>query len=189
MCRKKLYNVWYTMNSRCYRKNCIAYKNYGARGITICREWKSNFDNFYNWAINNGYSENLSIDRIDNNKGYSPENCRWVDRKVQANNQRSNCLITYNGKTQTMKQWADELGINYSRLRSRLNTYNLSVDKAFKKVNLHELLINYKGKKQNLKNWCDELELNYGSIKSRIQRGWNPIKALETPIKINKGVK
>lgn len=175
------------MNSRCYRKNCIAYKNYGARGITICEEWKSNFDNFYNWAINNGYSENLSIDRIDNNKGYSPENCRWTTKKVQANNQRSNCLITYNGKTQTMKQWADELGINYSTLRSRLNTYDLSVDKAFKQVNLHDLLINYKGKNQNLKNWCDELGLNYSSIKSRIQRGWNPIKALETPTKINRG--
>ena len=69
MSRKKLYGVWYTMNSRCYRVNCIGFKNYGARGITICEEWKNNFEKFYVWAIQNGYKEGLTIDRIDNNKG------------------------------------------------------------------------------------------------------------------------
>ena len=186
MSRKKLYGIWYTMHSRCYRENCISFKNYGARGITICEEWRNSFERFYEWAIKNGYNESLSIDRIDNSKGYSPDNCRWATRKEQANNQRSNHLITYNGRTQTMKQWAEELGITYTCLRSRINTYKYSIEKAFEISNLHEVSITYKGKTQNLKTWCRELELNYGSIRSRIVRGWDPIKALEKPLKIVK---
>jgi len=183
MSRKRLYGIWYTMKTRCYKEKCINYKNYGGRGITVCNEWQSDFENFYNWALENGYVEGLSIDRIDNNKGYSPENCRWATRIEQANNQRSNHLITYNGKTQTLKQWADELKIPYTSLKSRINNYNFPIEKAFEKTNFKQLRITYNNKTQNLKEWCNELGVKYSTVKSRIQRGWGPIKALETPTK------
>lgn len=119
----RLYNTYSHMKERCYNKHNKHYKDYGARGIIICNEWKDDFQAFYDWSINNGYKDNLTIDRIDNNKGYSPSNCRWVNAKTQANNRRSNIYLTYNGKTQTISQWSDELGIPRGRIYMRKNKY------------------------------------------------------------------
>lgn len=115
----RLYKIYYNMKTMCYNKNSTRYSDWGGRGIGVCDEWLNDFMSFYNWAINNGYNDTLTIDRIDNNKGYSPSNCRWVTNQEQSNNRRSNINITYNGKTQTMTQWAEELGINYNTLRMR----------------------------------------------------------------------
>lgn len=88
MAYSKLYKVWQGMKTRCYNKNFMYYCNYGGRGITICDEWKSNFSNFYEWSINNGYEEGLTIDRINNDGNYEPSNCRWVTRAEQNRNKR-----------------------------------------------------------------------------------------------------
>jgi hypothetical protein len=108
----KLSDVYYAMKKRCYSPKSISYKNYGLRGITVCDEWLGDKGslNFYRWAIDNGYKEGLSLDRIDNEKGYSPENCRWATRQQQNDNKRTSRLLTYNGETKTMTQWARMLG-------------------------------------------------------------------------------
>jgi hypothetical protein len=108
------------MKERCNNPNSIEFASYGGRGIKLCPEWENDFNSFYIWAKANGYTDSLSIDRIDNNKGYEPENCRWADRITQANNKRTNHYLTYNGKTQSIAQWAREIGLSQSCLRHRI---------------------------------------------------------------------
>lgn len=127
----KLFKVWRGMKDRTLNKNDKHYKNYGNRGIKICNEWLEDFKCFYDWALNNGYKEGLTIDRINVNGNYEPNNCRWITWKEQQNNRTNNHYITYKGETHTMKQWSELLGIKYTTLSMRLNKYNWSVGKAF----------------------------------------------------------
>ena len=94
-----LHGIWNGMKIRCYDKNRKQYKNYGGRGIEVCDEWKNDFKAFYDWAMANGYQKGLSIDRIDNDGDYCPENCRWADNFTQANNSRQCHYIQYDGRT------------------------------------------------------------------------------------------
>ena len=114
----RLYRIWCDMRDRCNNPNTENYKHYGGRGITVCDEWNASdgFSSFHNWAISNNYAENLTIDRIDNNKGYSPDNCRWVTPKEQALNTRRNHRIAFNGKNLTISEWANELGFSRDSL-------------------------------------------------------------------------
>lgn len=114
---KKLYDTWLNMKSRCYKKNNKRYKDYGARGITICEDWKNDFVNFYTWAINNGCKKGLSLDRINNDGNYEPKNCKWSTNYEQANNTRRNNKITYNNETHTLTQWMKITGL---RIDTRL---------------------------------------------------------------------
>lgn len=118
------------MKNRCSNKKDKYFKNYGGRGIKVCDEWKNDFMNFYNWAMANGYDDNLTIDRTDNDGDYCPENCKWVDRKEQMRNMRRNRILEYKGKKQTMVQWAEELNIPYYILNGRINQYGWSVKDA-----------------------------------------------------------
>lgn len=108
------------MKRRCYDKNLYAYKNYGARGITVCDEWVESFETFRDWANANGYKQGLTIDRIDNNKGYSPDNCRWTTIKVQCNNRRTNHILTLNKESHTISEWSEIVGIPRSVLLGRI---------------------------------------------------------------------
>ena len=127
----RLYTIWSRMKQRCYDKNYTEYDNYGGRGIFVCNEWKNSFENFYLWAIENGYSDALTIDRIDNNQGYAPNNCRFVNRTVQANNTRQNHRITYKDVTLTLAEWCKILNLPYHTIKKRLNTSGWSVSEAF----------------------------------------------------------
>ena len=115
----RIYNIYCGIKARCYNKNNPRYKDYGERGIIMCYEWLHDFMSFYNWTMSHGYKEDLTIDRIDNDKGYSPSNCRWVDSKTQNNNQRSNVRLTYKGITKTMSEWANDLGVPYRTIGYR----------------------------------------------------------------------
>lgn len=130
MKRTRLYNIWCNIKSRCYNKNNKDYVDYGNRGIKLCPEWVNSFIAFYDWSISHGYSDNLTIDRIDNNKGYSPDNCRWVDMKTQNNNTRHNHLLTFNGETHTMKEWAEIINVPYTTLASRINILHWDIKRA-----------------------------------------------------------
>ena len=108
------------MIRRCYKQDDPAYHNYGGRGIAVCDEWVKSVESFYVWAMNNGYKDNLSIDRIDNNGDYCPDNCRWADEQTQSNNRRSNIHVTINGNTQNITQWCKQFGISSGRIFARI---------------------------------------------------------------------
>ena len=125
-----IYKRWGSMKNRCNNPNSIAYERYGGRGIKVCEEWDKSFQSFYKWAIENGFEENLTLDRIDNNKEYFPENCRWVTTKIQNRNCSRNHFVTYNGKTQCIADWSDETGIRRDTLLYRLN-HCKNIDEVF----------------------------------------------------------
>lgn len=116
----RIYYIWTSMIQRCYNPKAGSYRLYGAKGVTVCDEWRRDAASFFAWAADNGYSDDLSIDRLDNSKGYSPDNCRWVTMKTQQNNRSTNKLLTHDGKTLTLSQWAETIGLNPRSLESRL---------------------------------------------------------------------
>ena len=130
--KTRLHNIWYLMRYRCNVPNCKAYKNYGGRGIKVCPEWDDGVQgylNFKKWALDNGYNDNLSIDRIDNDRNYEPCNCRWVDDETQCNNKRTNVFLECDGEVHTISQWARITGIPMKALHSRIK-YGWAVDDA-----------------------------------------------------------
>lgn len=130
----KIYYAWHSMLERCYNPRNGNFRNYGARGITVCDEWRNDIQAFYKWAMQNGYDKqaeglSCSIDRIDVNGNYEPNNCRWVNQVVQANNRRTNKLFVYKGNTYTMAELARKTGVNYGLLKNRL-LHGWAVDMA-----------------------------------------------------------
>ena len=118
--KERLYETWKNMKRRCYNPTNKRAKFYAEKCVTVCDEWRDDYLAFRSWALANGYNDTLKIDRIDNDGDYCPENCRWATDKVQANNQSRNRLLTYNGETLTMAQWADKLGYSYSAINHRV---------------------------------------------------------------------
>lgn len=116
----RLKKIFQGMKKRCYNHNTPGYMYYGVRGIQICDEWLHDFQAFYEWAMANGYEDHLTIDRINVNGNYEPSNCRWATKLEQSNNTRANVFISYNGKTQTISEWARELNIHVHTLENRL---------------------------------------------------------------------
>ena len=126
----RLHDTWGNMKKRCYNPKYYEFDDYGGRGITVCDEWKNDFQVFYDWAMSHGYRDDLTIERSDVDGSYSPDNCKWATKKEQANNKRNNIKITYKGKTQNLKQLTDELGLNYKKIWKRINVFGWTIEKA-----------------------------------------------------------
>lgn len=129
----RIHSIWSSMKGRCYNTNDARYSDYGGRGITVCDEWRNDFFAFYSWAMENGYSDDMTIDRIDNDRGYSPENCRWVDNRTQARNRRTNINITIGNATKTLTEWCEIFELPYSQIHARYERNGfISLDDLFK---------------------------------------------------------
>ena len=115
----RIYRIWKSMISRCFFSSSKDYKNYGGRGITVCDEWKNNVTAFYEWAMENGYTDELTIDRIDPNKDYCPENCRWIPLEYQNRNKRNTVFVSYQGKLMSLSEASELSGIKYVTLFRR----------------------------------------------------------------------
>lgn len=118
--REPLYDRWQAMISRCYQPKFIEYELYGGRGISVCDEWRKSYVSFRDWALKNGFNRSLSLDRIDTNGNYSPENCRWITRKEQNNNKRNNHRVLFRGEMLSISQISDVTGLPYETIKCRI---------------------------------------------------------------------
>lgn len=127
----RLYSIRKGMLERCYNPNSIGYERYGGRGIKVCEEWIKNYLSFKDWALNSGYEDGLTIDRIDNDGDYCPENCRWASLVTQANNKKSVPKYEYQGESHSISEWARILNMPRELLKDRITRLNWDVEKAF----------------------------------------------------------
>ena len=118
--KTRLFRILQYVKGRCYNQNNSAYQYYGGRGISVCQEWRESFVTFRDWALANGYSDDLTLDRIDADGNYEPSNCRWVDRKTQMRNQRDSLKYTIDGITRNLADWCDIYNVPYERTRHRV---------------------------------------------------------------------
>lgn len=178
----KLYKVWSGMRQRCENHKTPCFKNYGGRGIKVCEEWSESFEIFYEWAMNNGYKEGLTLDRVDVNGNYEPNNCKWATRKEQSRNTRKTIYATVNNITKDLNTWADELGVSRETLYRRVHKLHWTPEEAV--IGKHKNITQYTayGMSKSLKEWAEYLDMNLSTLESRIYNGWSIEKAITTPI-------
>lgn len=143
----RLYHCWSNMKFRCNNPDKREAKYYHNKGITYCEEWET-YRNFEEWALNNGYSDNLTLDRIDNSKGYNPSNCRWITAAEQQRNKTNNLFFTHNGETKTLTEWSRDTGIDRTTLHDRIFKFGYTFEQALKKDRSkprNSVLLTYKG--------------------------------------------
>lgn len=131
----RLYHIWQGMKSRCYTKTSPDYQRWGGRGIKMCDEWRDSFESFYEWAMASGYKDTLTIDRVDNDGDYTPDNCRWTTAREQSRNRRSNIPITIGNTTKTLTEWCEIFNLDYKMVNARYKRMEdgaISLDKLFK---------------------------------------------------------
>ena len=172
----RLYSIWCAMKARCSNPHTKSYRNYGGRGIAVCEEWNNDFMCFYNWAMSNGYEENLSIDRINVNGNYEPSNCRWTDTETQANNTRTNRKISYKEKTLTVAQWEKLTGLP---IWERLH-YGWTLEECFERpLNDRRSVFKYNGKAYTVAELSKLFDVPYTTLYTRlVVRHWDIEKAL-----------
>lgn len=195
---KRLRNILSKMKQRCYNPKEPSYKNYGGRGIIICDEWLKGSDNFIEWALKNGYSDELTIDRIDVNGNYEPSNCRWASQETQANNKRDNKIIIYKKEKYTLSQFCKKFNLNYKTVNARINTYGYTnpddllkpklvekIKKAQQKKSKYFVTLN--GKTKSISEWCREFNLSYSTVINRILvHNYTPEEAITKKLKNGK---
>lgn len=182
---QRLYRIFFAMKRRCYNPNNNKYKIYGARGIRICDEWVNNKKEFMRWAVNNGYRADLTVDRIDVNGNYEPNNCRWITLKEQNLNRRNNIKIKYNDNEYYLGELSNLLGIKYWTLYARLKRYNFDGNRLFssdKQTNLKETKTGQRYIYKNNNSYSVEFKGKYYGSKKTLQ------DAIKLRDKILKGV-
>lgn len=186
--KERLYGIYKGMLDRCKNPNNPNYEKYGRRSISVCEEWTNSYLIFKEWALSHGYQDNLSIDRIDNDGNYCPENCRWADDFTQNNNTRKNVNITFNGETHSLSVWGKikPNGLSYDTLRSRLRD-GWDIERTFTEP-LHTGekdakggLITVNGETHNITWWCKKTGINKSTYYRRIKNGWIIERALTEP--------
>jgi hypothetical protein len=187
--RTRLYGIWVNMYMRCFAKNNEYYNDYGGRGITICKEW-TDFIVFYDWALQNGYQDNLEIDRIDVNGNYDPGNCRFVTNKEQSRNKRNTRWYTIGNQTLCLKDWCDLFGKKFNtvskRLKSGQDIIEVLMKKSTKRITNALYVIN--GVELTLKEWCIAYKIKWTTFLFRVQHGWTIEDALKKDVKRSKKV-
>lgn len=161
MAHTRLYNTWHSMKTRCNPNAKTNSKIYSDRGIKVCSEWQ-NFEPFMKWALENGYSDNLTIDRIDVNGDYCPENCRWITMSEQQLNKRTNVKIEHNGKTQTISEWSKETGLSFAVIHWRYKQGKTG-DDLFKPL-FKSKTLNYKGEEKTVKEVSELYGVHIGTV-------------------------
>ena len=144
----RIYGIWAGMKERC-RPRRNRNQTYTERGITVCQDWQSDFMAFYNWAMNNGYSDELTLDRADNDKGYSPDNCRWIDIGTQQANKSTTIKITYNGEERCLRTVCTEVGFPYKTANKRYHRMKkrgepITYDKLFAPIHTEKISFRYR---------------------------------------------
>ena len=180
----RIYESWHQMKKRCNNPKDRNYHNYGGRGISVCDEW-NRYENYRDWALKNGYSDELTIDRIDVNGNYEPSNCRWADSITQGNNRRSNRNVEYRGEIHTVKEWSRITGLSPGVIARRIDT-GWNMDDVFNKpTNIRKAPcpgITYNGETHSIREWSRIVGLSYSALVKRFEAGWNIEDALTTPI-------
>lgn len=170
---KSLYSIYHGIKRRCFCKTCNRFKDYGGRGITMCKTWLDSVDDFIEWSLKNGYEDGLTIDRIDNNGNYSPDNCRWITRREQNRNKRTNLIVEYHGESKPLVDWCEELGLKYDPIHNRI-TKGWPISMAFEKPLASE--------HKSFAQICREHNIDQGTVRDRIVKfGWDYETALNTP--------
>jgi hypothetical protein len=179
-------SVWSSMKSRCFNPNEKSYKNYGGRGVTVCERWED-FNNFYE-DMGERPSDNHSLDRVDNDGDYCPENCRWATSIEQNRNCRSNRLWEHDGQTMTISMWAEELKISYHTLYKRWmlgwEIERILTTPPLERTKSNTLEYTYEGKTHTLYKWSKISGINRRTLRTRVvDQGWSIKDALNTPVK------
>lgn len=128
--KERLYGIWHGMKQRCYDSSCKDFDRYGKRGICVCENWRNDYNAFREWSINNGYDSKKTIDRIDVNGNYAPDNCRWITLEEQNRNKEETIYLEYNGERKSLADWCDDLGIKYQTVYARIYHNGWSVNRA-----------------------------------------------------------
>lgn len=169
--RTRLHDIWCGMHNRCKVENKNS-ERYGKRGISICKEW-SEYEAFSKWAIENGYKEDMTIERKDVNGNYCPENCKWIPMARQARNRRTTFWVMYNGQKMSLVEAAEKAGLPYKQVHHRIKRMGWTAERA---------LSTPMARKSELHKKCDELGLNYHTVYNRIRMGWSEERAIKTPV-------
>lgn len=180
----RIYNIWNAMKQRCNNPNTEGFKNYGGRGIKVCEEWEKDVKSFHDWAINNGYEDNLTLERNDINGNYEPFNCSWKTMKEQANNKRNNHLIEFEGQIKTISEWSEIKGISKELILERIKR-DIKKEKLFEKPKKRiEVKATINGIEKTVSEWSEISGISHKTIKNRIKAGWKEEDLLK-PVKRN----